>query len=555
LEDLTMNKLSSLFVLAVVAGAAGCATDTSEPSGPSGDQTLGNDDLVKPEEGKADSSALAAFVDFEFDGEVLLDSTWNIESSVEDQLLYTIGHLNGDNSVGRLDHIELTNIQKTEEGGKTLVRYRAKLPVAWGDRTHVPTSYTLKLPRDGSYSGYQAFTEKYKHDCVDYGAHDVDSGSMWYYYRPNNSSCSLDAADILTTTATVKPSPNSTTGKYPEYDMVWQDGALNVVAIFGKYEDGATSSSDAGIAAYNEFVSAVKSKLSSNQLTTTPSSVPSSPGVAHPDIQFKGTLADGKPVTITALLVDNVRTPGPEFDARYEDLSTTADFIVYNGHAGLGANIRALAQKGKWATGQYAIFFENGCDSYAYVDSALWESHAAVNPDDPKGTKYLDVVVNAMPAYFHSDSEATMAIANALMNPAEPKTYEAIFKQIDSSQVVLVTGEEDNTFVPGGGGSGEPTENWTGMSESGSVAQNKEARFETPKLPVGSYTFSMTGTSDADLYVRVGTQPTKTLYDCRPYKAGSKESCTVELSTSAPVHVMVRGYASNSTFELTGKRK
>jgi hypothetical protein len=93
------------------------------------------------------------------------------------------------------------------------------------------------------------------------------------------------------------------------------------------------------------------------------------------------------------------------------------------------------------------------------------------------------------------------------------------------------------------------------MSESGSVAQNKEVRFETPKLPVGSYTFSMTGTSDADLYVRVGTKPTKTLYDCRPYKAGSKESCTVELSTAAPVHVMVRGYASNSTFELAGQRQ
>jgi hypothetical protein len=481
-----MNKLSSLFVLAVVACAQGCATDTSEPSGPSGDQVLGNDDLVKPEEGKADSSALAAFVDFEFDGEVLLDSTWNVERSVEDQLLYTIGHLNGDNSVGRLDHIELTNVQKTAQGDKTLIRYRAKMPVAWGDKNNVPTSYTLKLPKDGTYSGYQAFTEKYKHDCVDYGAHDVDSGSMWYYYRPNGYSCNLDEADIITTNATVKPSPNSTTGKYPEYDMVWKDGVLNVVAIFGKYEDGATTASDAGIAAYNEFVGAMKSKLSGGSVTTVPASVPSSPGIAHPDIEFHATLADGKPVNVTVLLVDNVRTAGAAFDARYESLSTNADFIVYNGHAGLGANVRALAQKDSWTKGQYAIFFENGCDTYAYVDSALWEAHAAVNSDDPKGTKYLDLVVNAMPAYFRSDAEATMAIANALMNPAEPKTYEAIFKEIDSAQVVLVTGEEDNTFVPGGGGGGEPTTDWAGMSESGSVTQNKEVRFETPKLPTGS---------------------------------------------------------------------
>ena len=56
-----------------------------------------------------------------------------------------------------------------------------------------------------------------------------------------------------------------------------------------------------------------------------------------------------------------------------------------------------------------------------------------------------------------------------------------------------------------------------------------------------------------DLYVRVGTAPTKTLYDCRPYKAGSKESCKLNVATDAPVHVMVRGYAATSNFTLTGK--
>ena len=44
----------------------------------------------------------------------------------------------------------------------------------------------------------------------------------------------------------------STSGKYPEYDKVWQDKAFKVVAVFGKYDDGATSG-DAGISAYNRF--------------------------------------------------------------------------------------------------------------------------------------------------------------------------------------------------------------------------------------------------------------------------------------------------------------
>jgi hypothetical protein len=549
------KKLSSLFAITAVALAAGCAMDSSAPAGGSGNQTINNDDLVKPEEGKADSSYLAVFLEFDFDGEVLLTSTWNIENAIEDQLLYTIGHLNADNSVGRLDHLAITDIQKTQVDGKTLVRYHAKLPVAWGKKNAVPTTYTLKIPRDGTYTGYETFTEKYKHDCVDWGAHDVDTGSMWYYYRPNKSGCTIDEADVFTTTATVTPSQKSTTGKYPEYHKVWEDNALRVVAIFGKYEDGATSSSDAGISAYNEFVASVKSKFASAQLTTTPETVPYSPGVEVPDVQFNGTLADGGSVQINALLVDNVRTANQAFNDRYESLSTKADFIVYNGHAGLGANIRALAQKGKWETGQYAIVFENGCDSYAYVDSALWDAHAAINPDDATGTKYLDVLINAMPAYFRSDSEASMAFINALANRAAPKTYEQIFKDVDSSQVVMVTGEEDNVFVPGGGGDGPEEPNWSGLNESGSVEKNIEVRYETPKLAPGTYSFDMTGTGDADLYVRVGEAPTKTLYDCRPYKAGSKESCSVSLNTASTVHVMVRGWAASSTYALVGGRQ
>src|SRR5690606_16855475 len=98
------------------------------------------------------------------------------------------------------------------------------------------------------------FTSKYMASCVGGGAHDVTSGSMWYYYRPRRSSCALDPADVVETTATVSLSSVATTGKFPEYDQVWADGVLRVVAIFGKNEDGATASWDAGIAAYNRFV-------------------------------------------------------------------------------------------------------------------------------------------------------------------------------------------------------------------------------------------------------------------------------------------------------------
>jgi hypothetical protein len=98
--------------------------------------------------------------------------------------------------------------------------------VAWGKKNSVPSSYAFALPRDVSFSGLDAFTSKYMSRCVDFGAHDVSSGNMWYYYRPLRSGCAIDDADVVDIEASVSVSTINTTGKYPEYDKVWEDGAL-----------------------------------------------------------------------------------------------------------------------------------------------------------------------------------------------------------------------------------------------------------------------------------------------------------------------------------------
>jgi len=517
---------------------------------------VGEGDFVKQDTpGKADSSVEAIFVDFEFSGQVVVSGSFWANSGIEDQLLYTIGHLNHDNSVGRLDQLQISNVTTEAIGdGRYVASYDAKMPVAWGDRDNVPTTYQLRLPADITTAGQDAFTEKYNHDCVDHGAHDVTRGSMWYYYRPERWGCDIDEADVVTIDATVSISDINTTGKYPEYHKVWEDDVLEVVAVFGKYEDGATGNGDAGISAYNRFNRALGQEFAGAELVTVPESVPYTPGVATPEIQYTATLADDRTVEVTVLLVDNVRTAPASFNTRYAELSRTADLIVYNGHAGLGANIRALASKGDWQTGQYAMVFMNGCDTYAYVDSALNDAHAAVNDDDPNGTKYLDIVTNAMPSFFHSMPDATMALVGGLMDYDEPKTYEQMFMNIDASEVVLVSGEQDNEYYPGFGdddGDDDPVDDgWQGFEESGTVARGEEHHFATPTLSPGTYLFAISGSGDADLYVRTGMAPTVDAWECRPYRSGSDEICEVELTAEAPVHVMVRGYASNSSYTL-----
>lgn len=540
-----MAMQRSSFVLSLITVIAGAACgDSGEPESPT---PVDESAYVKVLDDKGDASAEAIFLDFTFDGELVTDSSWNPNRRVEEQLLYTIGHLNGDNSVGDLNKLKLSNVTTEAVNGRTVVRYTAELLVAWGDKDNPVTSYNFQLPRDVSTSGLEAFATKYGRNCVDWGAHDVTAGDMWYYYRP--ARCTLADDDIVRITASAEVSAVNTTGKYPEYHKVWEDDAFKVVAVFGKYEDHATSYSDAGISAYNRFVSVLRTELARNgDVVTTPETVPSSPGVEMPDITFRTELADGTTVEVVALLVDNVRTAGRDFDQRYSELTPDADLIVYNGHAGLGANIQALASKGVWATGQYSIVFMNGCDTYAYVDSALADARAAVNDDDETGTKYLDIITNAMPSFFHEMPNGTMALIRALLDRDQPKTYEQIFEAIDAREVVIVSGEHDNEFVPGGGG--EPDVAWEGLSVSGEVAAGEEHRYETPVLPAGTYTFALGGTGDADLYVSLGQEPTESHYDCRPFRVGSAETCVVEVSSPAPVHVMVRGWAAASAYSL-----
>ena len=121
--------------------------------------------------------------------------------------------LDPDGVVGRIDKATYTNVVKTTlSNGRTQIKYHAKLLVAWGNRNSVPSTIPLKLPLDVSSSGQQAFAQKYGTTCVDFSAHDVDAGTMFYYYRPARSGCNLAAADLNTVTATLSPARGRNAG-------------------------------------------------------------------------------------------------------------------------------------------------------------------------------------------------------------------------------------------------------------------------------------------------------------------------------------------------------
>jgi serine protease len=77
----------------------------------------------------------------------------------------------------------------------------------------------------------------------------------------------------------------------------------------------------------------------------------------------------------------------------------------------------------------------------------------------------------------------------------------------------------------------------------------------TMTVPSGAtnLTFSMSGgTGDADMYVKFGSAPTDTVYDCRPYQTGNTETCTFAAPSAGTYYVRLKAYSSFSGVSLVG---
>ena len=93
-----------------------------------------------------------------------------------------------------------------------------------------------------------------------------------------------------------------------------------------------------------------------------------------------------------------------------------------------------------------------------------------------------------------------------------------------------------------------------GVAETSLSASSGNYLNFTLEVPAGAtdINFNMSGGSgDADLYVKFGSAPTDSSYDCRPYVGGNAESCT-GTSTDGTYYVRIKAYSTFSGVSLTG---
>lgn len=125
------------------------------------------------------------------------------------------------------------------------------------------------------------------------------------------------------------------------------------------------------------------------------------------------------------------------------------------------------------------------------------------------------------------------------------------FSQKDFDGIASLYGAPAGT--PDGPVEPEPGTPGTAKSDSatGRVSKGEDVKYQALKVVGGTpFEVRMTGTGDADLYVRFDSSPTLSRYDCRPYLSSSKEKCTLDTPKGATkAFIMVHGFKS-ATFSF-----
>ena len=130
------------------------------------------------------------------------------------------------------------------------------------------------------------------------------------------------------------------------------------------------------------------------------------------------------------------------------------------------------------------------------------------------------------------------------MSNIQAGTYHVMIRAYSTFDGVSLTGSYNEAPVGGVGGS---------ASLSDLAGARRAWAHYTVDIPAGMGNLTVTmsgGTGDADMYVREGSQPTTSSYDCRPYRNGNNETCTFSNPGAGTWHISIRGYSAYSGVSL-----
>lgn len=166
--------------------------------------------------------------------------------------------------------------------------------------------------------------------------------------------------------------------------------------------------------------------------------------------------------------------------------------------------------------------------------------------------KAFEVMARANQLYWTASTNWNLA-GNGVMDAACDLNY-----NIDDVQAALAAVGVTSNVSSGSTCSSTPVEDeviTNGVTRTGISGGAKDQMFFVLDVPAGATNlqFNTTGGSgDADLYVKFGSKPTLSNYDCNSTSSNSTESCSISSAQNGKYYVMVEAWNAISGVSLTG---
>lgn len=355
--------------------------------------------------------------------------------------------------------IDLTNAEVSERG--VLLPYTYKgiwlLDIGFLDqheKSFLPVPYNTNV----------VYSDEWK-KCTD-GNH-LNTSSFWYYWEPERIGCDhTEGTEYQNIHISVSNPSIETKKTYPEYKNMIQsiDNVLsfNMTFAFGYVEDvehpNPEKDYDMGVYEYRKFLVELKKVIPHDytEMEIWRRDYPYFTGENHlvgRKFSFvkKGVQFNIKVVTNAGVdqMILFARSYAQEHDS----------YFAWMGHSRVGSgfdasrfksmlirepNIYSLVKK-------YQLVYWGGCNSYSYYTEPFFKLKASLSNDDPNGTRYLDIIANALPSYFSLNSTNALIQLNALLNWETPTSYQDILiatekkaERFGTRVLAVVIGDEDN---------------------------------------------------------------------------------------------------------------